>query len=61
MDDSDTVVLLSTILGFGASLGYFATSGTKFDVIFLVSDPDLLIRQQNFVCILRSYQDAIPR
>jgi len=28
--------------------GYLATSGAKSDVIFLLSDPDFLQRQQNF-------------
>jgi len=42
--DSRLAHYFATILEFGASLRYFATPGTKYDVIFFLHDPNFLIR-----------------
>jgi len=41
----------------GLLLRYIATSGAKSDVIFLLGDPDFLLRRRNFAPISRSYRD----
>jgi len=38
-------------------LTFWATSGAKSDVIFLLSDPDFIYRQQNFAAILLNFLD----
>jgi len=40
-------------------LGYLATSGAKYDIMFLLSDPDFLLRWRNFASISLSYQIPI--
>ena len=39
---------LGVLWGFG---GYLATSGAKSDIIFLLGDPDFLLRRRNFAPI----------
>ena len=41
----------------GLRLGYVATSGATFDVIFLLGDPDFLYGRRNFARISRSFTD----
>jgi len=38
-------------------LGYVATSSAKSDVMFLLGDPDFLLRRRNFAPISLSYRD----
>ena len=41
----------------GLRLGYLTTFGAKSDVIFLLSDPDLLLGRRNFARISRIFGD----
>ena len=43
--------------GLGLLLGYLSTSGANFDVIFLLSGPDLLQGNEIFAPILLSFRD----
>jgi len=38
-------------------LGYLANSNAKYDVGFLLSDPDFLVGRRNFAPILLGYRD----
>jgi len=42
----------------GLLLGYLATSNAKFDVGFLLADPDFLLERRNFVPISLSYRES---
>jgi len=55
------LVIEIPILGYlgvwGGRLGYWAASGAKSDVIFLLCNPDFLLGRQNFAPISLSYRD----
>jgi len=56
--DSRLAHSFALLRGLGLRLGYLATSGAKFDVIFLLGDPDFLQWQRNFARIMHRFQDT---